>query len=251
MSSTPADAAGLHRHRFHFRPWPTLAALVGIAVLLSLGTWQLQRLAWKTDLIARAETGLAAPPVPLPTGTDLAAGIDFRRVSVRGTYMHDAAFGFGVSASGGEPGARLITPFRLEDGRVILVDRGWLPEGLLPPDVPEGLQPGGPTALEGVARWRGGAERGWMIPPDQPERRRWFSWDIAAMERALGTPLVPVSLALQRPDSLAGLPKAQPVVAVDFRNNHLGYAVTWYGLAAALLVIYVLFSSAKPGEHQP
>ncbi|HEX6016069.1 MAG TPA: SURF1 family protein [Geminicoccaceae bacterium] len=250
MTATPANAAGrLHRRRFRFRLWPTLAALLGAAVLPGLGTWQLQRLAWKTDLIVRAEAGLAAPLVALPTaGADLEA-LDFRHVTARGVYLHDAAFAFGLSASGGEPGGRLVTPLRLDDGRVVLVDRGWLPEDLLPPNVPEALRPSGQVTLEGVARWRGGGgrERGWMVPDDQPDRRRWFSWDIPAMERALGVPLLPVTLALERSKGPIGLPQAQRM-AVDFHNNHLGYALTWYGLAAGLLVIFVLSSSAKPDE---
>jgi surfeit locus 1 family protein len=252
LTATPAEAAGCphRRRRFRFRPWPTVATLLGVAVLLGLGTWQVQRLGWKTDLIAHAEAGLAAPPLALQAaGTDLEA-LDFRHVTARGTYLHDAAFAFGLSASGGEPGGRLITPLRLDDGRVVLVDRGWLPEALLPPNVPEGLRPSGQVTLEGVARWRGGPGRGWMTPADQPERRRWFGWDIAAMGRALGTPLLPVVLVLERFEGPVALPQAQRV-AVDFRNNHLGYALTWYGLAAALLVIFVLSSSAKPSEPAP
>jgi surfeit locus 1 family protein len=252
LTATPVDVAGRqHRRRLRFRLWPTVAALAALAVLLGLGTWQLQRLGWKEDLVARAEAGLAAPPVALPAaGTDLEA-LDFRRITVRGVYLHDAAFMFGLSASGGEPGGRLVTPLRLDDGRVVLVNRGWLPEDLLPPNVPPGLRPSGQVTLEGVARWRGGGrDRGWMVPADQPGRRRWFSWDIAAMERALGMPLLPVALTLERSEGPAGLPETQRV-AVDFRNNHLGYALTWYGLAAALLVIFVLFSSAKPGESPP
>jgi surfeit locus 1 family protein len=246
LTATPADAGRPYRRRF--RLWPTLAVLPAVAVLLGLGTWQVQRLAWKTDLIGRAEAGLAAPPAALPAaGTDLAA-LDFRRVTAQGAYLHDSAFAFGLSASGGEPGGRLVTPLRLDDGRVLLVDRGWLPEDLLPPDVPQGLRPSGQVTLEGVARWRGGGlDRGWMTPADQPDRRRWFSWDIAAMEQASGMPLLPVVLVLERPEGRASLPEARRV-AVDFRNNHLGYALTWYGLAAALLVMFVLFSSAKPGE---
>jgi surfeit locus 1 family protein len=250
LTATPADAAGRPR-RFRFRLWPTAAAFLGVAVLLGLGTWQVQRLVWKTDLITHAEAGLAAPPVALPAaGSDLAA-LDFRHVTARGAYLHDAAFAFGLSASGGAPGGRLITPLRLDDGRVVLVDRGWLPEALLPPNVSEGLRPSGQVTIEGVARWRGGGlGRGWMVPADQPGRRRWFGWDIPAMERALGMPLLPVVLVLESSEGPAGLPQAQRV-AVDFRNNHLGYALTWYGLAVALLVIFVLSSSAKPGEPAP
>ena len=114
MSSTPADVA----RRFRLRFWPTLATLVGLAVLAALGTWQLQRLAWKQDLIDRAEAQLAAAAAPVPAGP--LDGLDFRRLSAQGTYLHGAAFAFGLTAVAGEPGARLVTPLRLQDDAPIL-----------------------------------------------------------------------------------------------------------------------------------
>jgi surfeit locus 1 family protein len=244
MSSTPADAGG----RFRFRPWLTLAVLLSVAVLLSLGTWQLQRLRWKQELIATAESQLAQTPAGLPPRTGDLAGADYRRFVVRGRYLHGAALAFGLRASGNEPGAQLITPFRLTDGRTILVDRGWLPERLLPPAVPAGLQPEGERELEGVARWRAASTRTWLTPADQPDRRRWFAWDIPAMAAATGEALVPLVLVLDRSDGPEGLPRAAPVRA-EFTNNHLGYAVTWYGLAAGLVAIYLLFSFTRHDER--
>lgn len=248
MSSTRAEAAG--PRRFRFRPWPALITLAGLAVLLSLGTWQLQRLAWKTELIAAAEAQLALPPAALPPGADL-AGADFRRFAVRGRYVHDAALAFGLRASGNVPGATLVTPFRLADGRVILIDRGWLPEPLLPPRVPPELEPPGEVALAGVARWRGAAAasgRNWATPADEPGGRRWFAWDVPGMAAATGLPLLPLVLTLDRSDGPAGLPKPGPVAA-EFRNDHLGYAITWYGLAAGLAVIYLLYSFQRDEQE--
>lgn len=246
MTSTSAEAGN---RRFRPRFWPTLATLLGLAVLLGLGTWQLHRLAWKRDLIAAAEAGLAAPPIELPPGEDLAA-VDFRRVAVSGTYLHGAAFAFGLEASVGEPGARLITPFRLAEGRVILVDRGWLPEELLPPNVPAGLEPEGSQRLVGVARWRADPGRNWLTPADQPAERRWFAWDIPAIAAATDLPVLPLVVTLDRSEGPAGLPRASPVRA-DFRNNHLGYAVTWYGLAAGLVGVYLLSSFTRDDERKP
>jgi surfeit locus 1 family protein len=217
--------------------------------LLILGTWQLQRLAWKAALISAAQAQLAAPAIPLPA--DGLATIDFRRVAATGSYLHDAAFAFGLSASGGEPGARLITPFRLKDGRIILVDRGWLPEALLPPNVPQGLQqPTGRTTVDGIARWRGELQRTWLTPNDSPANRRWLSWDIPAIGSALGLPLEPLQLVLERSEGPAGLPKTEPVKA-EFSNDHLNYALTWYGLAVVLVVVYILFSFSHPGTVEP
>lgn len=245
-SSTPASPAV---RRFRFRLGPTLTTLVGVLVLVGLGTWQLQRLAWKENLIRVAEAGLAAPAIDLPAGADL-AGLEFRHVTARGMYLHDAAVGFGLAAVGGLPGGRLLTPMRLEDGRVILVDRGWLPEPLLPPRTPAEMQPAGPVSINGVARWRGGLAPGWMAPANEPDKRRWFTWDIPAMEQTLGLALVPLTIVLERPDGSADLPKTE-AVTIDLPNNHFGYALTWYGLAVALAAIYVLSSFSKPDAPQP
>ncbi len=241
MSSTPAEAGRIFRPRL----WPTIATLAGLAVLLSLGTWQLQRLEWKRGLIEHASLQLAAPAVPLPTaGLD---DLDFRRVSVTGTYLHDAAFAFGFTAEGGAPGSRLITPFRLEDGRVVLVDRGWLPTDLLPPHVPKGLEPQGTLTLEGVGRWRGSWHRTWLTPDNASADRRWYGWDVQAMAAETGLALEPMEIVLERSEGPAGLPRAEPV-SIDLPNDHLGYAITWYSLALVLVVIYVLSSTTRSGS---
>lgn len=222
---------------------------LGLALMLGLGTWQVERLAWKTNLIRHAEAGLAAPAIDLPAGVDLAS-LDFRHVAARGTYIHDAAVAFGLSAIGGEPGGRLITPMRLDDGRIVLVDRGWLPEPLLPPRTPAELQPKGVVDIDGIARWRGSGSAGWMVPSNEPEKRRWFSWDIQAMQQALGLDILPVEIVLEHSEGPADLPKAQPVT-IDLPNDHLGYAITWYGLAVVLLVIYIMSSLSKPEAAEP
>lgn len=244
MSSTRVEGGG---RRFRFRLWPTVTTIVGLAVLLSLGTWQVRRLAWKEGLIARIDRQIAAPAVEIGPGADLAA-LDFRHVTARGAYLHDAAFAFGVEASGNEPGARLATPFRLEDGRVVLVGRGWLPESLLPPHVPAGLEPQGPVTVTGLGRSRTDPQANWLTPANQPEKRRWFSWDIPAMAEATGLPLQPFEIVLEASEGPAGLPKAGPY-RPEIPNNHLSYAITWYGLAAGLLAVYLVFSFGTRDER--
>lgn len=246
MSSALTESTG---RRFRLRLWPTVMTVLGVALMIGLGTWQLERLAWKTEIIRSAEAGLTAPPIDLPPGSELAA-LDFRHVSARGTYLNEAAIGFGLSAVGGEPGGRLVTPMRLDDGRIVLVDRGWLPEPLLPPRTPAGLQPAGTVSIDGIARWRGNQAAGWMVPSNEPLKRRWFSWDIPALQAALGLDLVPVEIVLERSEGPADLPKAQPVT-IDLPNDHLGYAITWYGLAVVLLVIYIMSSLSKPEAAEP
>ena len=198
MSSTPADAGRAFRPRL----WPTLAT-AGRAGR-SAGVGHLAAAAHGLEARShRPRRGAAGR-----TGASSAGGRPVRPgLSARlglGTYLHDLAFAFGFSAEGGRPGGRLITPFRLTDGRTILVDRGWIPEDLLPPNLPAGLQPAGTVGLEGIARWRGDAKRAWMAPDDTPASRRWYNWDIPAMAAALGLTIEPLEIVLERSEGSAG-----------------------------------------------
>lgn len=236
--------AAPRRRRYRFELWPAVFTLVSLALLLSLGTWQVQRLGWKRDLIAHAEERLRSAPEPLPPEPADYEALDFRRVTTAGSYRHDAAFGFGFSAVGGQPGGRVVTPLTLSDGRTLLVDRGWVPAELLPPNLPDGLEPAGEVALSGVARYRGeDVRRGFFQPDDDPAGRRWYVWDLARMAEAVGTPVLPITLMAEPSGEgvPAALPRAEPV-RVDLSNNHLSYAVTWYGLALVLVGTYLAFS---------
>jgi surfeit locus 1 family protein len=237
MSSSPA--AELRRLRFRPGLGATLAALAGIALLVALGSWQLQRLAWKTALIATMESRLALPATSLDAVGDEA---EFRRVAVSGRYRHDLAFAKGAEAMAGELGARLVTPLLLDDGRTLLVERGWLPEPLLPPRTPRELEPAGEVALEGVLRFP--TAPGLFTPANRPEARRWYWYDSAALTSVLGVEPLPIIVTLDRSDTAGPLPRPLPV-RVDLPSPHLGYAVTWFGLAAALLGVYLAFGLTR------
>lgn len=235
------NSAGASARRFRPRLWPTLTTVVALAVLVTLGTWQVQRLYWKEALIAAAEAGLAAPAEPLPVAADWPAW-GHRRVTAAGEYGHEAALAFGLSARDGETGAELLVPLRLDDGRTLLVNRGWLPEAKLPPSVPIELEQPGSRRVEGLLRVPEGAGRNLFTPADNPGRRRVYGYDWPLLERLVGAPLLPVVLRLTVPDGAAGLPRPAPAV-VEYRNAHLGYAITWYGLALGLAAVYVVFST--------
>ena len=205
--------------RFRPRLWPTLIALPAICVLLGLGFWQLERLEWKTELIAAREAALAAPPVELPVL--LTSDLDHRRVEVRGQYMSEQGQRYGLRPRNGALGYELLTPMRLADGRALLVNRGWRPEGAPPTEGPEGE-----VALEGLLRFPG--PPGPFAPEHEPGTERWLWYDLAGLERRLGVELAPAVLELETPAG-AGL-----------SNNHLQYALTWFALAAALGAIYLV-----------
>jgi surfeit locus 1 family protein len=224
-----------------------VAVLLALTLLLSLGTWQVRRLAWKTELIETIAGRSALPPVAVEAALADPVGNDYRHVEARGRYRHDLSFALGAVGLRGELGSRLVTPLELGDGRLLLVERGWLPDRLLPPATPEALEPRGEVEVAGVARWHGADRPGAFTPANLPERRRWHWYDLPALAETWGAELAPMVVVAGGPGALGGLPQPLPV-HVDLPNNHLGYAVTWYGLAVALVAVYLVFGFRRGKE---
>jgi surfeit locus 1 family protein len=225
-----------------FRPGAllTLLAALGLAVLLALGTWQMQRLAWKEGLIALREARLAAAPIALATAVPDPAVLDYRPARARGAFLHDRAQLMGVSTQGGVLGHRLLVPLRLESGAVLLVDRGWVPAGWQGgPAAASAPEPEGTVEAQGVLRDRSHARAGPFTPANDPARRLWYWYDLGALRSATGLDLLPLVLDLQAADA-AGPPFAGGTLA-PLPNDHLGYALTWYGLALGLIGVWVAF----------
>jgi surfeit locus 1 family protein len=236
-----AMTAGAGALRFRPRLWPSLATLAALVVLLALGTWQVERLQWKVGLIAQRTAQLAAPPEVLPVHSDDWAVWDFRKVSTSGRLRHDLEQLFGASTHDGQLGHHLLTPLVREDGSALLVDRGWVPADRAHPAARREGQIEGQVTVTGIARYRGDEPAGWFTPANQPENLMWFSYDLPALEQALGLPLLPVVVEADDRPNPGGLPiGGQTRIALP--NNHLQYALTWYGLALTLLGVYVAFS---------
>lgn len=208
-----------------------IAGALALVVLVALGSWQLQRLGWKQDLIARAEAAAAAPALPLDQALAL-SDPEFRRVTARCLGLHSAPYVELRTVQDGEPGVRLISLCRAEAGPGLLVDRGFMAEtvSVRPEERPSDEA----VVVSGMLRRPARANA--FAPP--PEGRTFFDRDLAAMADRLRAPETRSDLVLfvesSRPASpLAALvPSAPPVV---FSNNHLGYALTWFGLALALV----------------
>jgi surfeit locus 1 family protein len=232
---------------------PTLVALAAFLVLIGLGTWQLQRKTWKEGLIATLATHLAEAPTALPapaTWRDLAPDADeFRRVKFSGTLMNDrealvytSGSSFRPDVSG--PGYWVMTPARLSDGRVVMVDRGFVPEGRQDPASRAEGQVSGTMEIAGALRWP--EPRGTFTPADQPAKNLWFVRDPQAIAAAKGLgqsnpgDVAPFFVEQETPPAPGGLPKAGPVQP-RLPNNHLQYALTWYGLAAVLLGVFAFW----------
>lgn len=233
------------------RPLPILCVAAAIALLVGLGTWQIQRKAWKEGLIAaiadrydRASTPLGDLPDRPADAGDLA----FLHVTVDGRFRDAASFvvprpappGAVSAGSLSQPGFGLLTFLDRADGLPVLVDRGWIP-ATMRESAPRGA---GPVHLLGVVR--AAPAPGWLTPDNVPADGIWYSIDPPAMAEAAGLgPVLPFYVALEAAPGSVAEPPIPPQRAVPtLRNEHLGYAVTWYGLAAALVAM--LFVLRRP-----
>ncbi|GGO27624.1 SURF1-like protein [Gemmobacter aquaticus] len=206
---------------------PLLFGLVGAAILIGLGTWQVQRLQWKEGLIATAEAKIAMPAVALPAQPDPVAD-RYLSVTVQGRFLGPEAHVL-TSIQGQGPGFLVIAAYQTDDGRRILVDRGFVPE-----TAKTAPRPPREVAVTGNLNWPDDVNS--ATPPPDKGRGIWFGRDVAAMASALGTePL----MLIARSDTGDGV-QAQPVSAT-FRNDHLGYAITWFSLAVVWLGMTVSY----------
>jgi surfeit locus 1 family protein len=199
---------------------PVVFGVLGTAVLAALGTWQLQRLHWKEAVIARIEARLAADPVPVPEGAT-PADHQYLRVQEDG-WLEEGEVHVYTSVPPYGVGYRVIAPFEREDGRRILLDRGFVPAAAKD----EGRTTG-PLAVAGALHWPQETDR--FTPAPDRERNIWFARDVPLVAEALGAEPILLVVEAYGP-ALADAPTPLPVT-VNIPNNHLEYVLTWYGLA--------------------
>ncbi len=238
------------RHGRRLRPafWPTLLTLPMLAVLIGLGTWQLQRLEWKQGLIAERQTRSTAPAIELPREIADPRALEFRRVQLTGRFLHDREMYLTSRTYKGQVGVHVVTPFVLADDRGLLVDRGWVPMARRDPaSRPEG-QVEGVVTLEALLRRGGWTGRRTFRPDNRPEENLWFWVDTEAMAAwaGLDNPVTALYAAAGPAENPGGLPIGGQT-RVTLRNDHLQYAITWYALAVALVVIYGLYHRRRAG----
>lgn len=229
--------------RFRPRLWPTLITLPAVIVMLGFSGWQLERRAWKHELIALRVARIAAPSVPLPAKPDLER-FEYRKVSLRGRYLHSKELYVGARSRRGNLGYHVYTPFAARDGTVVLVNRGWIPLSRKDPGQRRRGQIVGEIEL--VGHLRIGGRNGAFTPDNVPSDNFWFYVDIPAMADHVGIRKArPFYLQAAGQPPPGGWPR--PVgVWIDMPDNHLKYAFTWLALAVGLLVIYLLYHRRRP-----
>jgi surfeit locus 1 family protein len=228
---------------------PPLAAtammMIGLVVLIQLGQWQMDRLRWKNDLIAAIETAYQADPQNTPlTRTRLetlkSQGIVFDYGTVRGTYLHAAEIAIGPRTHQGKPGYHIITPLRLADATdtLVLVNRGWVPLDQAQRLTRADTRHRAASVIIGTVRAI--PKPNPMTPANDPARDQWFQIDpaqIAAHFKLDASILDHVMIYAESETPSFPLPVAHEKGWMP-ENNHLGYALFWFGMALVLVVIY-------------
>jgi surfeit locus 1 family protein len=238
------------------RSWRGLLvpALLAFAVLIGLGVWQIQRKAWKEGLIAALTTRVTAPAQPLPRADAWPSLDQARDEYTRFTFtavfdnsrealVFASATGFRPDVT--DPGDWVFTPARLADGSIVMVNRGFVPDARRDPKSRSGGAVSGPVQIVGAMRWPDA--RHWFTPNDDPAHNLWFTRDPAAIAAARGVGVVaPFYIEQEAPVPPGGLPQPGKLV-VSLPDNHLQYALTWFGLAAVLAGVFISWavSSAR------
>lgn len=210
---------------------PTALTLVMLAVLVGLGTWQVERRAWKHALLDAIAAAEARPGIPLPARPN-----QFLKVRVSGILRTDLPALYGAEGrdrpQGPVLGAQLLMPLDRPGADTVLVLLGWVPALPAP-------QPPHPATIEGYVRL---AEHpAWFSPADDAAGHRFYTLDPAAIGAALGLARVaPFTVVALGPETGA-IPEPAHTMPRPV-DNHLSYALTWFGLAATLFVIFILYA---------
>ena len=217
--------------------WSICLLFFGLVLMLTLGFWQLQRMAWKQGLLAEIQAGLAAAPVSLTAPLEDLAALNYHAVRLQGQFLHDMEAHVGPRVHRGRAGLHVLTPLRLAGGAMVLVNRGWIPKDRRDPATRVPGQIPGVVTVQGVLRSK--LSQGAWTPEHDPRADLWFWYDFAGIAKARGLELAPAVVQADGQANPGGLPiggVAQPVL----HNDHLQYAITWFSLAAVLVIIFFL-----------
>jgi len=228
-----------------FRPYPglTIACALLFALLCGLGAWQMERLQWKLALIGTVNSHMAAAPLPLDQIQAMnRREAQYRRVTLTGRFDH-AHEAFVFTTDAGAPVYHVLTPFIVDDGRTLMVDRGEVPKEKRDPATRAAGNVMGSTVVTGV--WRIPDAPGAFTPAPNPAQRIWYSRDLAGIAAVAHLTLAaPVVIEADATANPGGWPRGGQTV-VSFRNQHLSYAVTWFGLAVVLLGVWLAYHISK------
>jgi surfeit locus 1 family protein len=230
--------------------WPGVMAIAALVLLVSLGNWQMRRLAWKEGLIGAIAERTHAAPVTLAAIEARAAeggDPDYARVKVEGRLRNDHELYFYAPDERLGPGYHVLTPLAQADGSIVFVNRGFVPDDKKEPAKRQAGQLSGDVSIVGLVRTP--AKPGPFTPANEPEKNIWYWYDLDAMKTATlgpgGGHLVPFIVdAEAEPPPPGGWPKGG-TTRLELPNRHLEYALTWYGLAVTLVGVFAAFAISR------
>lgn len=220
--------------------------LPALIMLLLLGNWQLQRLAWKEGLLATIEMRMQQPPTDLDSALSTwqeEGDVDYLPVTLEGRFLNDREQYF-LATYEGQSGWYVFTPLQMADGRAVIVNRGFVPYDLRNPDKRSWQPVENSVTIVGLARNPLSEKPGSLLPDNTPAERTWYWKDHAAMARTMElseATLQPFFVDVSTTDGAVAAGPIGSVTRISLPNNHLQYAITWFGLAAALVVITGVF----------
>lgn len=227
---------------------PFLTTLIGVLLLAGLGKWQLDRREWKLAIVERIESRVHGEPVSLSEARDRwekSQDIDYTRVLLVGRFLHQhERHLYGIVD--GLAGWKVVTPLQTANGDIVLVDRGFVPEQFKLPGTRQAGQIEGVVELTGLAR--ASQVRGRFTPANDVAANRWFNRDVPALAASLPAEIAgkaaPFIVEAEAGPVPGGWPRAG-VTMLKVSNRHLEYALTWFALAATLLIVFVVYARNK------
>lgn len=205
-------------------------SLISFLILVGLGTWQVQRLHWKTGLLATISANMEKAPVPLPEKLDNPKTWEYRRVTLAGHFLYGHEFLIKPRTLDGVVGYHMFVPFERLSGGTVMVNRGWISKDLMP----KATRPQGILQIEGIIQL---PHKTYWTPPNNAQKNDWYWPDVNAMAAAVSlknvAPVI-VTVSAKKP----GVYPAGGTVTLNIPNNHLQYAIFWFSMAVISQIIF-------------
>ena len=210
--------------------WGTILTFIGVVVLCALGLWQLQRLDWKRGILEAIEAERnSEASLPALTLADFENGPVYKRGQIEGRFIEGKNFLIGPRTHEGKPGYHIIAPFALDGSGVVLVNRGWVGLDYNPADIDWPAH----STITGVLRQPDGGNM--FTPPNQPEKDIWYVIDRSEIAWAKDLHSLSPLMLYEESDDI--IPLTESLHSLP-DNNHLQYALFWFAMAGAMVVVY-------------
>ena len=223
--------------------WPAVFSVIALIVLITLGNWQMQRKAFKADLVMLVDERIASAPISfeaLKKRVSEGADIRYQAVQVAGRFDHENERHYFLPHEG-QVGWNIITPLKTSAGDIVFINRGFVPEGFKEKKRRLNGLTNDLVTIKGLARISG--KKGFFTPENDVSRNRWFWRDINGLYESLSpVPATKLGFMIDAgKDAKTGDWPLPGVTKVKFSDPHLGYALTWYGLALTLVGVFAVF----------